>query len=99
MTFSNILKMAATVAGYALITGLLWRFVWANKKQTRAKQILIGLIFGACSVAANHFGVIIEDFLILNVRDIGPLAAGLLFSPLSAVIAGTIGGVERILAG
>ncbi len=99
MTFSNILKMAATVAGYALITGLLWRFVWANKKQTRAKQILIGLIFGACSVAANHFGVIIEDFLILNVRDIGPLAAGLLFSPLSAVIAGTIGGAERILAG
>ena len=56
MTFSNILKMAATVAGYALITGLLWRFFWANKKQPKAKQILIGLIFGACSVAANHFG-------------------------------------------
>ena len=61
-------------------------------------KLLIGLAFGACSVAANHFGIEYEN-MILNVRDIGPLAAGLFFSPLSGVIAGVIGGAERILAG
>ena len=37
--------------------------------------------------------------LIMNVLDIGPLSAGLFFSPLSGIIAGTVGSTERILAG
>ena len=99
MTFADILRMTAATAGYVLMTGLLWRFFWANKTHTDAKKIIIGLIYGACSVAANHFGIHVEDMLILNVRDIGPLAAGLFFSPVSGIIAGTIGGAERFMAG
>jgi hypothetical protein len=37
--------------------------------------------------------------MMLNVRDIGPLAAGLFFHPLSGIIAGLIGGIERYIAG
>ncbi len=99
MTFADILRMTAATAGYVVMTGLLWRFLWTDKAQTNTKKILIGLIYGACSVAANHFGIHVGDLLILNVRDIGPLAAGLFFSPVSGIIAGTIGGVERFLAG
>ena len=91
-------KLSAATLGYVLITGLLWYFGNKKQKRGRAWRIAVGLIFGACSVAANHGGI---DYytLLLNVRDIGPLAAGLFFSPVSGVIAGTIGGVERILAG
>ncbi len=99
MTITIIVKMTAVTLGYVLITGLLWRFCHRDEKLGRAWKLLIGLIYGACSVAANHFGIAQGSLLILNVRDIGPLAAGLFFSPLSGVLAGVIGGAERILAG
>ena len=99
MTPEVILKMTAATLGYVLITGLLWRFCRVNEETGKARRVLVGLVYGACSVAANHFGIAQGSFLILNVRDIGPLAAGLFFSPLSGVIAGVIGGAERILAG
>ena len=35
----------------------------------------------------------------LNVRDLGPLSAGLFFDPVSGIIAGLIGGIERYIAG
>ena len=93
-----ILKMTGVTLLYVAITAGLWYF-W-NKKPNRGTgaKLLIGLIFGACSVAANHFGIVYENS-ILNVRDIGPLAAGLLFSPLSGIVSGLIGGVERYLIG
>ena len=98
MSFETILKMTLATAGYVLVTGLLWVFWMKKKKHNRKDQILVGLVFGACSVAANHFGIVQGSFLILNVRDIGPLSAGLFFSPVSGIIAGLIGGIERYLA-
>ncbi len=58
----------------------------------------IGLIYGICSILSTHFAV---DYvhMLLNVRDIGPLAAGLFFHPVSGIIAGLIGGIERYIAG
>ena len=35
----------------------------------------------------------------MNVRDLGPLMAGLFFDPFSGVLAGLIGGIERYIAG
>ena len=99
MSISTILQMSAATLGYVLVTAVLWVF-YSKKEQCKLPvKILIGLVYGACSVAANHFGIVQSDILILNVRDIGPLAAGLFFSPLSGIIAGFIGGAERILAG
>ena len=93
-----ILKMTGATLLYVLFTAGLWLFRRKRKQFGTGMKVLIGLAFGACSVVANHIGI---DYgtLILNVRDIGPLAAGLFFSPLSGVIAGVIGGAERILAG
>ena len=94
-----ILKMSLATLMYVIITGGLWIFCRKNDRAGRIGwKVLAGLVFGACSVAANHIGIE-YNAMVLNVRDIGPLSAGLLFSPLSGIIAGVIGGAERILAG
>ena len=92
-----ILKMTGMAALYTLLTMLLWMRL-SGKRLTAAGKIAVGVIYGICSVLSTHFGV---DYghMLLNVRDIGPLAAGLFFHPVSGIIAGMIGGVERYIAG
>ncbi len=92
-----ILKMSGVTALYVLLTLLIW--LWTkDKKLNMGHKVLIGIIFGLSSVLSTHYGITYED-MIINVRDIGPLAAGLFFSPLSGVLAGLIGGIERYIAG
>ena len=99
MNWNIMLKMAVAALLYVLITAVLWRFCKGKKPFRTRLKVLIGLVFGACSVASNHIGIEYHDMLIMNVLDIGPLSAGLFFSPLSGIIAGTVGSTERILAG
>ena len=99
MDWEMLLKMTAATLAYVVITGFLWNYSRKKESRGRGWEIVVGLVYGACSVVANHFGIHYFGMLNLNVRDIGPLAAGLFFSPLSGVIAGTIGGAERIMAG
>ena len=92
-----ILKMSGMTALFTLLTVLLWMHL-ANKRMTVGRQILVGVIFGIGSVLSTHFGVDYNHMMV-NVRDMGPLAAGLFFHPVSGVIAGLIGGIERYIAG
>ena len=92
-----ILKMSGITALYVLLTVAIWK--WMGGKKTRAwHRLLIGLVFGGCSVLSTHFAVDYSHML-LNVRDLGPLLAGLFFDPLSGILAGLIGGIERYIAG
>ena len=93
-----LLKMTGATLQYVVITAVLWIVCHKKIRHSAWLRVLVGLIFGACSVAANHLGV---EYVVmrLNVRDIGPMSAGLFFSPTSGVIAGLIGGIERLLAG
>lgn len=90
-------KMSAITLLYVLLTVFLWKRTSTGKLST-PMVILIGLLYGICSILSTHFGV---DYvhMLLNVRDLGPLAAGLFFHPASGVIAGLIGGIERYIAG
>ena len=92
-----MLKMSAATLLYSVLTALAF-YLWQKSRKTTGTKIAIGLFYGLCSIASNHLGI---DYgmMMLNVRDIGPLAAGLFFSPLSGVLAGTIGGLERYLIG
>ena len=92
-----ILKMSAVTALYVLLTVLIWS---KTKKRELGLfgKLFIGVIYGLCSVLSTHYGINYSHMM-LNVRDIGPLASGLFFDPLSGVIAGLIGGIERYLAG
>ena len=92
-----IFKMSLIVLGHVLLTVFLW-FVFRNKKITGFSGILIGVIYGLCAVLSTHFGVSYSH-MILNVRDLGPLVAGLFFDPVAGILAGLIGGIERYIVG
>ena len=92
-----ILRMCVVTGLYIILTVLIWYWL-KDKKIGNFYRIIIGIIYGICSVLSTHFGINFGHS-VLNVRDIGPLAAGLFFDPVSGVIAGLIGGIERYIAG
>ena len=83
-----IFKMTSVTGLYVLLTVLLWNY---NRKRTLTlyHKLLIGLIYGGCAVLSTHFGID-YNHMMLNVRDLGPLSAGLFFDPVSGIIAGLI---------
>ncbi|MBQ8128782.1 MAG: SpoIIE family protein phosphatase [Clostridia bacterium] len=92
-----MLKMTGMTALYVLVTVLIWTLL-RGRKPGPAARVAIGIVYGLLCVLSTHFGV---DYghMLLNVRDMGPLAAGLFFSPLSGILSGLIGGAERYIAG
>ncbi len=94
---SMILKMSAVTAIYVVLTVLIWKFT-RKRRITLPIKLGIGVIYGFGAILSTHFGIDYSDML-LNVRDLGPLSAGLFFNPLSGILAGLIGGIERFIAG
>ena len=92
-----IIKMTLVTALFVVLTTLIWKRTHQSVL-TLTQKLLIGLVFGLCAVLSTHFGIDYSHML-LNVRDLGPLTAGLFFDPLSGIIAGLIGGIERYIAG
>ena len=92
-----IIKMSLSILLYVSMAAILWRAL-KDRKMTASLRILVGVAFGVCSVFSTHYGV---DYgtMMLNVRDLGPLTAGLFFDPVSGILAGLIGGIERYIAG
>nr|MCR5347751.1 hypothetical protein [Fretibacterium sp.] len=92
-----IIKMSAVTVLYVFLTWLLWKLL-KDRKLSLLLKVFVGLVYGFCSVLSTHCGV---DYahMVLNVRDIGPLTAGFFFDPLSGILAGLIGGIERYIAG
>ena len=94
MTF---LELLLTAAAFVLAVRLLCP-LWLRRGPGIVPRILAGLVFGALTVLANRLSFSFSP-LLLNLRNIGPLAAGMFFDPLSGVIAGLIGGADRFLFG
>ncbi len=92
-----ILKMSAIVCLYVVLTIVLWKR-FRGRELTIGNRIALGIIYGIMAVLSTHFGVNYGNMM-LNVRDLGPMLAGLFFDPLSGIIAGLIGGIERYIAG
>ena len=92
-----ILKMALITLAYVAVTFLLWKAV-KDRKLSVGDRIGLGFLYGILSVFSTHFGIDYGD-MVLNVRDLAPMAAGLYFDPVSGIIAGLIGGIERYIAG
>ena len=93
--------MIAKMLGLSLLYVIFTIFVWyavQGKKLTAPYIIIIGIFYGIGSILSTHFGVN-YGYMMLNVRDIGPLAAGFFFHPVSGIIAGLIGGIERYIVG
>ncbi len=94
---SMIFQMSLIVAGHVLLTLLIWKAL-RHRSISWPIRILLGLVYGFCAILSTHFGVDYIDMLI-NVRDLGPLIAGLFFDPTAGIIAGLLGGIERYIAG
>ena len=96
-TLTMIIKMSLITLAYVTVTYLLWK-VLKDRKLTPDEKIGLGVLYGILCVFSTHFGIDYGD-MVLNVRDLGPMAAGLFFDPVSGIIAGMIGGIERYIAG
>lgn len=92
-----LLKMSLITLAYVVVTFLLWKAT-RDRKLSVGDKIGVGFIYGLLSIFSTHFGIDYGD-MVLNVRDMGPMAAGLFFDPVSGIIAGLIGGFERYIAG
>lgn len=92
-----IIKMASVTMAIVLVSALIWVVINDTKLKIRGK-IIIGLVYATLAILSTHLGV---DYVSmrLNVRDLGPLIAGIFFDPISGIIAGLIGGIERYIVG
>ena len=95
--FYMLLRMSMITLGMSVMTVILW-IITDKKKLNLGGKLIIGLLYGLAACAGTHFGVDYNSMM-LNVRDIAPLSAGLFFGPLPGIIAGLIGGIERYIAG
>lgn len=68
-----------------------------GKMNSAAKQIAIGIAFGALAVVGTQWGIPLDGAMV-NCRDAAVITSGLLFGGPAGVIAGIIGGVERWFA-
>lgn len=55
--------------------------------------------FGALSIYGTYGGVVLPSGAIANIRDLGPIIAGLVGGPVVGLGAGLIGGLERYFTG
>ncbi len=85
------------VAAYLLTRSRLFAEVLDGNPGTRTKVILI-LFFGILSIYGTLSGI---EFMgaIVNVRDLGPMVAGLIGGPVVGLGAGLIGALHRLTLG
>jgi sigma-B regulation protein RsbU (phosphoserine phosphatase) len=73
-----------------------------RKRFTLKNQIILIIIFGAVSIYGTYGGIIhkLTTFgAIANIRDLGPMIAGLVGGPFMGVTVGLIGGIHRYFIG
>jgi phosphoserine phosphatase RsbU/P len=69
-----------------------------NKKLTNKNRFLLILIFGAFAIYGTLSGINVNN-AIANIRDLGPLIAGLLGGPIVGIGAALIGSIHRFFHG
>jgi sigma-B regulation protein RsbU (phosphoserine phosphatase) len=98
----NIIQLIQTVAiimvaAYGIFYTGLSKALFEGKIDRKSRTILI-LVFGLFSIYGTLGGVKIGD-AVSNIRDLGPLIAGLLAGPVVGLGAGSIGGIHRYFMG
>ena len=69
------------------------------KKAAWRDTLIFLLIFGGFSIFGTYVGIQLPSGAISNIRDLGPMIAGLVAGPLAGLGAGLIGGVHRYFLG
>jgi sigma-B regulation protein RsbU (phosphoserine phosphatase) len=98
-TLIQLVKLMSVIAIVAyLVTRTNWFFEVCNRRIGLRSGLLMTGIFGAMSILGNYSGVEILG-AIANVRDLGPMIAGLVGGPVVGLATGLIGGVYRYYMG
>lgn len=69
------------------------------KKSTWRDTVVFVLVFGGFSIFGTYVGISLPSGAITNIRDLGPMVAGLTAGPLVGLIVGLIGGIHRMFIG
>ena len=96
----DLIKTAGVVVAFAYVvtrTGFFAEVL--DKKLSFKNQAILILLFGALSIFGTYGGLQLPSGAIANIRDLGPMIAGLVAGPLVGFGAGLIGGVHRYFLG
>jgi sigma-B regulation protein RsbU (phosphoserine phosphatase) len=94
-----ILTMSVVVLAAYLVTRTRFFNDLLERHYTIKNRIFTILCFGALSIFGTYGGVELPNGAIANIRDLGPLVAGLFGGPLVGLGAGLIGGIHRYFMG
>jgi len=95
----NEVSVMVTVIAVVVSSVNHFKEVVIDKRFTYKNQIVMILIFGSFSIFGNYSGIELPSGAIANIRDIGPLVAGLVGGPVIGLGAGLIGGINRFYGG
>jgi sigma-B regulation protein RsbU (phosphoserine phosphatase) len=96
----DLVKTTCVIIAFAYVltrTGFFTDVV--DKKINFKNQLILILLFGALSVFGTYGGLTLPSGAIANIRDLGPMVAGLVGGPWVGLGAGLIGGVQRYFMG
>ena len=97
--FTDLVEKVCVIVVIAyLLTRLKYFTEVLDGKLTIRNQIILILIFGGISIYGSYSGVNLFG-AIANVRDLGPMVAGLVGGPIVGLGAGLIGGLHRLTMG
>ncbi|MHA2428564.1 MAG: LytS/YhcK type 5TM receptor domain-containing protein, partial [Candidatus Hermodarchaeia archaeon] len=96
----DLAKTASVVVVFAYIVSRSRFFIGILDKQfTFKNQLVLILLFGALSIFGTYGGIRLPSEAIVNIRDLGPMVAGLAGGPITGLGAGLIGGIHRYFLG
>jgi sigma-B regulation protein RsbU (phosphoserine phosphatase) len=96
----DLIKTAGVVVVFAYLVTRAGFFTDLLERRPNYKNRLITIIiFGALSVFGTYGGVMLPSGAIANIRDLGPIIAGLAGGPIVGLGAGLIGGIQRYFMG
>ncbi|MDO4483439.1 MAG: LytS/YhcK type 5TM receptor domain-containing protein [Clostridia bacterium] len=81
-----------------LLIYVLEKYTVCKKLPGKAKQVIIGVLFGAVAIFATNHGIPLKE-TVVTLRNAAPLCAGLIFGAPAGLIAGFMGGLYRLIWG
>ena len=97
MIVLQLLACCLLPVGLSVIFYFLYKKTKFNLWPYKYKQLIIGIVFGGVAIFGTEVGVDVGGGVMANIRDSGPLVAGLIFGGPSGIIAGVIGGLHRVM--
>ena len=96
----DLVKTAGLIVAFAYIVTRTRFFSDVLGKQFNYKsQIIVILLFGGLSIFGTYGGITLRSGGIANIRDLGPMVAGLVGGPFIGLGAGLMGGLHRYFLG